>query len=145
MLCAKNIQKKNPGFPQGFSYTHIDKPNSVTAPTSGAMDDHLSGSAITRTLERHPALARSTALHPGKDLAVSPLALLRELTQPHFYIFAVEFLRQKISSNFLILKFFATIQKWGWVLLSFVRSVSARTSEITFDGRYPLPCSERHC
>ena len=43
-------------------------------------DDHLSGSAITRTLERHPALARSTALHSGKDLAVSPRMLPCRLT-----------------------------------------------------------------
>jgi hypothetical protein len=43
-------------------------------------DDHLSGSALTRTLERHSTLARGTALHSGKDLAVSPSALLRRFT-----------------------------------------------------------------
>lgn len=37
-------------------------------------DSYLSGPRITARLKRHPPLLkqRSTALHPGKDLAVSP-------------------------------------------------------------------------
>ena len=36
-------------------------------------DGHLSGSVIAHTLERHFRIATNTALHPGKDLAVSLL------------------------------------------------------------------------
>jgi len=41
------------------------KPNSV-------IDSYLSGLVITGELERHFSLAQDTALHSGKDLAVSP-------------------------------------------------------------------------
>ena len=51
---------------------HVDKPNSVPSEDG---DNHLSGSDITTTLERHFSTvnSRDTALHAGKDLAVSLL------------------------------------------------------------------------
>ena len=49
---------------------HVDKPNSVSSEDE---DNHLSGSGITTTLERHFYLTIDTALHAGKDLAVSLL------------------------------------------------------------------------
>lgn len=55
-----------------------------------------------------------TALHPGKDFAVSLCMLPCGIIQ---------------------------LPERSWMLSAFARSVTARTSEITFDGRYPLPFS----
>jgi len=54
------------------------------------VDDHLSGSTIAHTLERHFALARDTALHPGKDLAVSPRMLPYGLTHMGCFFLSLE-------------------------------------------------------
>ena len=53
---------------------HVDKPNSVEG-------NHLSGSGIATTLERHFYLAIDTALHAGKDLAVSLLRFRKILPE----------------------------------------------------------------
>ena len=73
-------KKKNLGVTRGFSYpisiSRILYQTPLLMPDGG----HLSGSAITRTLERYFALARDTTLHSGKDLAVSPHMLPCGLT-----------------------------------------------------------------
>lgn len=55
---------------------HVDKPNSVEC-------NHLSGSGIATTLERHFSTvnSRDTALHAGKDLAVSLLRFRKILPE----------------------------------------------------------------
>ena len=71
---------------------------------------HLSRRIVADTLERHSQPKLGTALRPGKDFAVSPP------TSPP-----------------------GLIRTFVRMLRSFVRSVSARTSLLAEDGRYPLP------
>lgn len=62
---ASLLNRKKPAF-AGFFHSAGPghKPNSVA-------DDHLSGSIVTDTLERRSRTRAGTALHSGKDLAVS--------------------------------------------------------------------------
>ncbi len=52
------------------------KPNSVSTCMDGS---HLSRQIVASLLKRHSPLTEGTALHPSKDLAVSPLVLPRGL------------------------------------------------------------------
>lgn len=80
------------------------------------MDDHLSGSMITHGTQAAPRTLQEeydTALHSGKDLAVSPSVFRQRFTLEGCHI---------LSES----------------------GVTARTSKIAPNGRYPLPCSEPH-
>jgi hypothetical protein len=59
------------------------KPSSVLRPKR--MESNLSGPIVANGLERHSPFAWSTALHSGKDLAVSPLELPQELIRSRGY------------------------------------------------------------
>lgn len=48
-----------------------DKPSSVSLGTMPTDDDHLSGTVVTDGLERRSRTGAGTALHRGKDFAVS--------------------------------------------------------------------------
>lgn len=53
-------------------------------------DDYLSGSVIAHTLERHFRITANTALHPGKNLAVSPRMLPCGLTHEGYLVLSSE-------------------------------------------------------
>lgn len=66
---ANPSKRKGPAFGGAFSYVSVYKPNSVFA--SSANDSHLSGIVVADNLKRHFRIATDTALHTGKDFAVS--------------------------------------------------------------------------
>ncbi len=84
------------------------------------MNSHLSGPFVTKWIERHSNLAIGTALHPSKDLAVSPF---------HFTT-CVDYRKAHPVKDAPPFQ---------------AKSVSARTSRIAPDGRYPLPCYTLAC
>jgi hypothetical protein len=113
-ILQQKIRRKG-GFSEIVDCTY--KPNSVSAE---ADDSHLSGIVVTNYLVRlsehlseninFQSKVLGTALHSGKDLAVSARCHQRD------------HLRRGP--------------------LAFASGVSARTSMIAHDGRYPLPCSK---
>ena len=75
-----------------------------------------------------------TALHAGKDLAVSPHVLPRGLAQPHFCTPIQRSVSATLSSQYL----FATVrvQKWGWALARF-RSQASLLAPLPAPLLYP--------
>lgn len=73
------LPSENPRRSVGFriQVDQADKPNSV-------VDDHLSRALIAQSLKRHFRQKTDTALHGGKDLAVSPPESPRELASGFF-------------------------------------------------------------
>ncbi len=90
----------------------VYKPNSVSCPY-GQDGSYLSAIVVANDLKRHFALARDTALHRGKDLAVAPERITRPVTP---------------------LRAPDTLSNIG---------VTVRTSWIAPDGGYPLPVFSR--
>ena len=84
--------------------------------------DHLSGTPLARRLERRSLVRHGddagTALHRGKDLAVSVSRLPSKLIR----------FPEEVDGSFLS-----------------VGTVSVRTSRLAADGNYPLPGSKRPC